>query len=234
MRAWLALLLYFVLTNDLLAQTKKESYRVPDNSDITKTIPVKDRFLLENFGKGTVYFRNGSRSEALMNYSYFHSEVQFIDQKNDTLLLASNDLVNRIVIGDMVFYYLPQHGHIQQIGVFDKVRLGKRQKLVMSDTEHRTVFGGKSTTSTISPYTTFNDSKGQTRGLSSATNIIMRRADSYFWIDENQRFYPANKVNLTKIFPKQKQQLNDYLHQNSVNFSDEQDLIKLLEYSKGL
>ena len=169
----------------------------------------------------------------MLNYSFFHGEIQFIDAKKDTLLLADNQSVSRIVIDSLLFYYMPDKGHIQQIADFDKVRLGRRQKLFTADTEHRGAYGGYSSTSSVSSYTTYTDARGQQQRLNTGTNVIMRKGSAYFWIDQNQRFYSASKANLIKIFPKNKREINDYFKENSVNLFDELDLTKLLEYTKS-
>lgn len=216
------------------AQGTPNRYRVPDNSDIRKTIPVRDRFLFENFRKGTVYFRNGTRSEAKLNYSYFHSEIQFIDAKNDTLLLAENDYVSRITIDDAVFYYLPQQGHIQQIADFNRIRLGKRQKLLISDTQQRNAHGGFSATVSSSAITTYSDEAGQKHRLHTGTAVIMRKATSYFLMDQNERCYAASRANLLKVFPNHKREINEYCKQHDINFSNEQEIMTLLDYCKTL
>lgn len=233
MRTCLVFLICLTLGTPLSAQIAKRSYHVPNNSDITQTISVKDRYLLENFRKGTVYLRNGGRSEAPLNYSYFHAEIQFIDKNQDTLVIAENEMVRHIVIDDMVFYYLPQQGHIQLIGDFGKIKLGRSQKLIKAGTEHRGAYGGYSSTASIASYSTYVDSKGYTQKLHSSSNVILRMLTAYYWIDQNQRFYPANKANLNKIFSKQKEEIKSYLNNNTIDFADERDLTKLLEYCKS-
>ncbi len=233
MRSCFIILFILIVCSPLVAQVAKNSYHVPNNSDITRTIPFKDRYLLENFRKGLVYFRNGSKSEARLNYSFFHAEIQFIDEKKDTLLLAESEFVSKVTIDDLLFYYLPKQGYIQQIGDFNKVRLGRRQKLIMADTEHRTAYGGYSSTASVNSLTTYVDRQGQQQKLNAGTNVIMRNAATYFFMDQNQRFYSASKANLSKIFPKHKDEISQYFKEHDVNFLIEQDMVSLLEYCKA-
>lgn len=230
MRTGIVFLIYLVLGGPLCAQVPKSSYHVPNNSDVTKTISFSDRYLFETFRKGIVYLRTGGRAESLLNYSFFHGEIQFIDAKKDTLLLADGQLVSRIVIDDRIFFAVPEHGHIQQMAVYDKIRLGRKQKLFIADTQHQGAFGGYSSTSSISTYSTYTDARGHMQRLNPGSNVIMRKGITYFWIDQNQRFYPANKANLLKILPKKRREINDYFNANKVNFSNETEVIKLLEF----
>jgi hypothetical protein len=233
MKAFLAVLFYLSVCTNLVAQTEKTRYRVPYDSDITKLIPVKDRFLLENFRKGIVYFRTGIKSQAMLNYSFFHSQIQFIDAKNDTLLLADNDFVRRIVIDDLLFYYHPDQGHLQEIGDFNKIRLCRSQQLIPAGTEHPSTYGSHFSTASISSYPTFTELKGVVQPFKSGHNVVLAKETRYFWMDQNDRFSPASKANLTKIFPRQLEKINHYFKENNVNLSDEQDLVRLLEYCKS-
>ncbi|TDE17252.1 hypothetical protein [Dyadobacter psychrotolerans] len=233
MKSILLLTLGLLLAVSTYAQTKK-MYHVPNESDIRKSIPMKDRYQFENFKKGTVHFRNGTKSQAQLNYSFFHSEIQFIDPRKDTLLLADNSFVIQITIDTLVYYYLRKEGHIQQIGGFDKIRLGRKQNLVVMGTEYTSGYEGKSSTSAISSYSTYLDKGGQMQKLNPATNIMMRRGNIYFWMDQNDRFSFATKANLYKLFPKHKRELSSYFKENEISFTDENDMIKLLDFCKSL
>jgi hypothetical protein len=234
MKVYFLLPFFLLASTHLLAQSFKDTYRVQGDNDLTKVIPAKERFLLENFRKGTVYFKSGKKTEATLNYSFPHSEILFISAKNDTLRLADNDLISRIVIDDLMFYYWHNQGHLLEVGNFNKVRLTKRQELIVSDTDNYSGYGRIFSDGNITSYSTVENLKGYYQPLKTAGVVYLKKATSYFLMDQNDRFRPASKANLIKIFRRHRKEIDRYLAENSVSFSNEQDLIKLLEYSQSL
>lgn len=234
MKNLFVIFLFFVAPLYTSAQISNPVFRVKNGGDIRTVITVKDRYLYDGFQDGKVYFRNGKVSAARMNYSFFHSEIQFINPNNDTLLLNDNEYISKIVINNDVFYFEKKQGHIQNIGEYGKVILGRKQKLLFMGNEKHAGYDEYSSTSAVSSYTHFTNRNGEMQALKSDDKLILRKKSDYFLIDQNLRPNFANRVSLLKIYPDHKRTLNNFLRENQINFLDEKDLIKVLEFCRSL
>lgn len=234
MKSLFAIFLFFVAPLYASAQINNRAFRVNNGGDIRTVISTRDRYLYDGFREGKVYFRNGRVSVARLNYSFFHSEIQFINPKNDTLLLSDNDFISRIVINNDVFYYQKKQGHIQNIGDYGKVMLGRKQQLLFMGSEKNAGYNQYSSASAVSSYSHFTNRNGEIQTLSSGDKLILRKKTDFYLIDRNLRFSLANRAGLLKIYPDHKKALNNYLKDNQINFLEENDLVKTLEFCQSL
>jgi hypothetical protein len=234
MKILLIFVLFFFLPKVLSAQKGRESYQVGSATDVNKVIPYAGRYQYPAFTDGQVHFRNGKTSNAKMNYNLVHGEVMFISLLRDTLLFADNNFVDRVQIGNSVYYYNPGHGHIEIAGNYGDIKLGKKQFLAQLGHEKYAAYGQYSSTAAISSYSTFMNKQGEFRYLDTNEKVLMKRRAVYFLIDKNQRFYLANRANLLKIFPSQKSAISRFLRDNEINLEVEPDLEKTLEFCSTL
>ncbi|WP_221392406.1 hypothetical protein [Dyadobacter sp. NIV53] len=226
--------IYFLISISSFAQSTGNTYKVKNGTDISQAIPFGERYKYELFRNGKVYFRNGKISTAKLNYSLFHGEIQFINLQNDTLMLADNDFIDRIEIGNDLFYYVRKNGHIWLKNNFGEIKLAEKQRLMIMGKEKYSAYDQYSATSSISSYSSFNNGNGVALGLKGNDKAVLRKKSIYYLIDKNQRFYLANKASLFKIYPEKKRILNGYLKENDIDFNNEQDLINLLQFSSSV
>jgi len=227
----LSVLLMLICTN-LNAQSTDKTLRVKNGSDI-RTVPVRDRYLYDGFKEGKVYFRNGNTSKSLLNYSLFHGEIQFISPQKDTLLLGDNDFISRIVIQSDTFYFDRNLGHVQKIGTYGKIKLGKQQKISITGNEKHTGYSGYSGTASVASYSNFTNRNGELQQLQSNDKLILRRKSDYVLIDQNYRISSANRTNFMKLFPDRRREITAYLKENETDFMNENDVVKLLEFCQA-
>ena len=217
----------------LFAQNAKDTYRVKNGTDISKEFSYQERYQFDTFREGTVYFRGGRMSKARFNYSLVHGEIQFINAK-DTLLLTENDFVDRIEVGDDVFYYVKGHGHLRKKAEFGEVKLAEKLFLVPAGSEKKSAYDQYTETSAISSYSSYTNANGVRQVLEGSERVILKKRSVYFWIDKNRRFILATKGNLHKLFPDQKKSVNNYIQEQNISFEKEADLAKALQYASSL
>lgn len=230
MKTFLFCLLIASLSSVSIAQKTGDTYQVSSSRNVNEVIPFEGRFQYPAFTDGLVHFRNGRTSKAKMNYSLLHGEVMFIDRLRDTLLLADNDFIDRVYIGQNLYYYYPGHGHILISADYGHVKLGKKEFLVQMGHEKYASYGQYSSTSAISSYSSFMNNKGEFRYLQPNEKVMMKRRQVYFLVDKNARFYVANRSNLMKIFPSRKSEINRFLKENDINLEIGPDLDKTLTF----
>ncbi|SEJ27565.1 hypothetical protein SAMN04487995_3908 [Dyadobacter koreensis] len=226
-------ILICIYTN-LNAQNTDKTIRVKNGSDIRKTVPMRDRYLYEEFKEGKVFFRNGNISKSPLNYSLFHREIQFISPAKDTLLLGDNDFISKIIIQSDTFYFDRSHGHIQKIGNYGKIKLGKQQMLLIMGNEKYAGYNEYSGTAAVSSFSNFSNRNGELQQLQSNDKLILRRKSDYYLIDQNLRFALPNRANFLKLFPEKRKDITAYLKENETDFLKETDLVKLLEFCQSL
>ena len=103
MKSWLLSLFFLLYAAFTFAQNAPKVYRTRNGSNISKNIPYAEQYQFEEFLPGKVYFRNGRIANSRFNYNLFYGEIEFIDQKKDTLLLNDKDLMDSIQIGREIF-----------------------------------------------------------------------------------------------------------------------------------
>lgn len=233
MKSWLLTLFCLLYAASIFAQNTPKVYRTKNGYNISKNIPYQEQYQFEEFLPGSVYFRNGRIATARLNYNYFYGEIEFIDQKKDTLLLNDKDFMDSITVGSEIFYYLPKHGHVREIKNYGKVKLCEKQVLAVLDNERESAFNHYSATSAISNYKTFSNQNG-TQWMKPTDKVVFKRKSDYFFIDRNQHFYFPSKATLLKLFRDNNKEINDYLKVENINFSKQSDLMKLLEFCSTL
>ena len=229
------LLILLILTHaKVSAQSNDKTHRIKNGADIRTTIPVRERYLYEEFKEGKVYFRNGNISKSPLNYSLFHKEIQFISPSKDTLLLSDNDFISKIIIQSDTFYYDRSHGHVQKIGTYGKIKLGKQQKILIRGNEKYTGYGDYSGTASVASYSNFSNRNGELQQLQTNNKLILRQKSDYFLIDQNQRFSLADRASLMRLFPDKRKDITTFIKSNETNFTEESDLVKLLQFCQSL
>ncbi|WP_439559604.1 hypothetical protein [Dyadobacter sp.] len=204
---YLSLLLFTtLLTGSAKGQYGKDSYQVKTGNDANKVIPYEGRYQFPDFREGEVFFRNGNSSKAKMNYSRVHGEVMFISPARDTMLFANADYINRIHIADDIFYYQKGHGHVRLERDLGNVKLGRKEFLAKMDHEKNAAYGQYSSTSAITSYSTFVNSTGEYQFLHVNERVMLAKRAIFFFIDQNNVLYVANRNNFLKVFPRRRVQ----------------------------
>jgi len=182
-----------------------------------------------NFSHGKIIFRDQTSTEAMLNYNYLNSEIEFIDQKNDTLAIAKHQMLNtqRIIINKDTFYY--DNGYLQQLLQTPLGKLAKREMLIILTEDKLGAFDRSTSTTGAEAMTTFRDYYGSDNAatLRVRENITLVYRGQFFFGDNYYSFLPANKKNLLKVFHSGKELINNYLQENNVDFRNIEDLKKL-------
>ena len=156
------------------------------------------------------------------------NEIQFIDQKGDTLSIADQKFVNNVLIGEDEYLY--KGGVIKVLHDFENIRLGINEKYDLRVKDQHGLYGESiSANASASPGTFFFLNNLIT--ISENKNVIsINKALEYYFIEKrNGIIVPATKKNLFQVYKEHnKKTLSGYLNENNVNFNSEEDLSKLL------
>ncbi|WPP49944.1 hypothetical protein [Catalinimonas niigatensis] len=211
-----------------------ERFRIGSDEEIEKAIPANERYRFENFRQGEVLFQNGTQANARLNYNLLIEEMQFVDITGDTMSLADEHLIKRIKLGENIFYYDEKSGFVEVIGDYTPVKLSIHQKFTTVNAEKMGAYGQSSAVSSIKTYSSYSTSNGQRQNLKLKGDVVLAIESIFYLVDQNNRIYKANKSAIRKIFPEQKQAIQEYVKQEAIDFNDEEDLKKLLQYSSEI
>lgn len=230
MRILLALVLFAVITTAF-----SQSVLVKAGQDYTKAIPRSDRYRYKDFMNGQLHYPQGKKSQVLrLNYNIIFAAVQFIDSNGDTLFIAEDSNIFKYVsINNDLFFHDFQFGYFEiltrepQIKLMSQVKWNIARKDVMIENGY-----GSSLSLSNSDYSTIRVSGAN--NFIQNENTLFEKEDAYFLLDRKQRIHKATKSSFIKIFQDYKGEIQSFLKDNDIDFSDKDDLRTLLEFCNAL
>ena len=126
------LLLLFILTgySGLRAQDST-LVTIKAGNKIKDVLTPADIFSYPQFTSGKVFFKDGSKAVAKLNYNRLSDQMLFIDPKGDTLELADENTIKFIAIDKDTFYF--DEGYVKIIADYGAVKLAEKQIWVVAD-----------------------------------------------------------------------------------------------------
>lgn len=188
-------------------------------------IQLTGDYRFPKFIQGTVYFKNGNTSAALLNFNLQLEEMHFIDNSGDTLAISDPELISSIVLDTVSYYYLNK----QYLEIYSKigpVEIAGKSRLKKSS-EKIGAYNQESPTGSIDTYRSIND-RGKEYQLSTRENVNMFMETTYYFIDTNLRVIKASKAAVLKLFPDRKENIEKYCKENDINFNSRPDIQQLL------
>lgn len=229
MKTPLFLLLILIGYSDLSAQdstlvTIKAGNRIKD------VLTPADIFYYPRYISGKVFFRDGTKAMAKMNYSRLFDQMLFVDNKGDTLALANEKTIKFIAVDQDTFYY--DEGYIKLIADNGIVKLAEKQIWVVADIRKIGTHNRSSSTVAITSFSDYTDETARAKSYDLLINedLVLRKETHYYFGDEYNHFTRAGKKKLLLLFPKEQQSLENYLKENKVNFDKKDDLEKLAQF----
>lgn len=226
MRNAFYLLLMIFFAAPLCAQ-QTQVFHVKAGETVADKVSLADMYRYPSFTKGMVYLKNGDQSSALLNYNALAGEMQFLNGL-DTLSLAKEDMIRLLTIGSDTFYF--NNGYMELIESNKNVKLARKVTIKLASAQRKGAYG-QSLASGADTY----------RGISNGnhiTNLVIQedmtlvKEPEYFFGNENNKFLPANKKNIIKLFSKQENKLSRFIDENKINFQKEEDLKMLISFLK--
>jgi hypothetical protein len=190
-----------------------------DIAEIDAVLPVSEKYSFENFTNGNLIFSSGNQSQVVkMNYNLLYREMQFINEKGDTLFILNSDSIAFVRFEKNLYLHTPQGDYFKIISGSNNLQLCSLQKLNLNK-------GYKTSNLNVSV---------------PAEYLVLSTKEYYYLINKGKGVkYEANKDGFQRAFPKYEQQIEGYLRQMArqktpIKFTKEDDLIVLLEFCNSL
>ena len=230
MKAVSSFLVIQLLIYSLQAQ---DFVKVKAGEEPKKAIPASVQYLYPKFQTGKVIFLNGNTAAAPLNYNLLLGEIHFINNINDTLSLANEQLLKEIFIGAQRFLFDPKYGYLLTESSSQLViQLGIKQELRVSNVERLGGYQQSLGATSTKTYSTFANGNSSVQKLDSKGDVVFSKNTIYYFVDQNNRCYKASKSSLHKIFPKYKQQIDGRLQEAEIDFQNEKDLINIIQFCR--
>ncbi len=226
--AWLlgiiSTLLISMLYSEEVYSQAAPLFKLRAHTDVTKATwwDTDSIYRFPDFQYGRVTFFTGFSPDKMirLNYNLYFGQMDLINEKGDTVQIVPSKELKLIDVGGHIFFYDTRKGYIE-ILLQAPVALGVWTIL---RTEKMDYVSGS-----------IEGSVGvDIRGRPSVYDRYYRKTDTYFFIDEKNKLYKAIKPFILKLFPSHKEDINEYLQQNSIDFNSEKDLVNLVNFCNQL
>jgi len=224
-------LLLFVLTYSCSANAQDSIIIVKAGKSIYESVSKADLYEYPRFVFGKAFFKPGDSATGRMNYNKLAGQMQFIDFKGDTLNIADPRTIKYISINRDLFYF--DDGYVKLIKEDNMIKLATKQTIRLAGKEKTGAYNTASSTSSITTYSSFT-MEGKVYNVVPTEDMILKKQTQYYLGDKYNHFTLANKKNLLRLFSKQNAALTAYLKENDVDFTNREDLEKLLQYLANL
>lgn len=181
------------------------------------------KYLFPEFTDSYVYYKDGRVFQVPTNYDLFGNKFIFIDKDNEQKEFSEPNMILSIKVGTRTF--IPTSGNEAAEIIQDTPRLLVQyigDKRIKKDL----TFGGKSETASVDAYSNLIYGTGDNE-----KNTVLVKIDYQFYIEKNKRLKRfSTEKQFLKIFPKQKEQIKQYINENKVDFGSIEQVIKLCNF----
>lgn len=226
MRIILIAAIQILLSLTVFSQEKK-SYVVRAGEIPAEVLPAEALYIFPVFKTGIVQMRDGTTSTQKLNYNIILNEMQFIGPKGDTLTIAYPATIKNILIDTSLFLY--DKDYLQVINQVNSFKIALKQILIQTPYRTRGGYDAASGASSITTFSTIS-SHGAIANLLVKKDVSLQKESSYFVSDEFNHFFKADKKAFLNIFKNKKSIIEKFLNENSINYSKQPDLEKLLKF----
>jgi hypothetical protein len=214
-----------VLYSFSLTAQAPQTFTVKPGMNILEVMPIEAVYLYPKFTSGTVVFKDQRSVTGKLNFNFLVNAIQFIDPKGDTLSLADEQTIKLVCIGTDAFYY--RGNCIRQIVSNNAAKLAEKE-YYREFAQKPGSYGMSSGTTSANNLDVIVADRGYK--LNTEQEVVLTKARDYFVGNKNGSFLLVNKKNLLKLFPKQVNNISQYINRENIDLANKEDLYKLIAY----
>ncbi len=217
---------FFCFFSFIISAQSNKTYKINPGQKIIDIIPQTELYSYPEFTAGTILFKDGNYAKASLNYNVFYETIEFTTAKGDTLAIADESIIKMITIKQDTFYY--SKAYVKAIAVYGDMILAEKQYFSMANREK---IGALGTTTSASV-----DTHNAIRNKEVAKDLVVQEVltlvkNKILYIgNKYQYFLPVNKKNLLEMYGKRQKEVSNYIKDNTVHFSNEQDIKRFMEH----
>lgn len=220
----MGLLMGLLISCSLIAQEKKQGTLLAKSmQDFINQFPIEEIYLLPEFTNATLFYKDGTQSQANINICSADQTLRFIDQRGDTLSLINQDQVKRVLAGDKVFIQANKH-FFQELIVYGQKTLAQWQRFEVELATKHEAIPASSTARVYQPHEIFRNMAFPTEQEVHYSSQIV-----YVLIEDNQ-FTPASSSSFRRMFPEKKKAIKAFIKENDTDFDKKEDVVSLFYF----
>lgn len=210
---------------------KKKFVTVKAGEKIMDALLPAEVFYYPFFTNGKVFLKDGSKGEAKMNYNHLVDEIQFINANGDTLALNDEENIKYVAIEKDTFGF--DKGFLKLLLIGKKGKLAAKQIWIVSNTRQLGAYNSTNSSVSISSFTSYNEG-GRLYDLIVNADIVLTKTEQFYLSNNDEHFVVASKKNLMALFPKEQKAIGAYVNEKKVDYSNHDDLMKLILFLEQL
>ena len=190
-------------------------------------------YLFTDFESAKVYFANGQESDEKVNYYLLSNKIRFIDKTDKQIKEVSDPkIIKSIIVGKRVF--IPNPNGEGWLEVLSDKPVVEVQYFVKAKPKGKEAgYGGTSELTDTKTYRELRDG-GTISRLKEQEMEVSSYYNNYWITKDDKRKQFKSLTQFVKLYPKQKEQLNQYIQNNTINFEDVEAIVKLCLYAESL
>jgi len=190
------------------------------------SLPDSVKYVRPTFSQGTILYRDGGFSSALLNISTLDGTLRYLEKDGSEKVLVDESTVSAVSFAGTV-YIRPQNSYLETVRTVDEVSLCV-EKRIRFDESKGAGYGGRSETTNIKSVQSADAVGGLRFDLSDVRYEIRTKA----FLCRSGRVWVPSRKRMEKLFPEKKDRIAAYLQENSVNFENAEDLSGLFDALK--
>lgn len=225
---------YFMFTLALVVATgismsaqKKITVTVKSEMPYDKLLPADMLYEYNGYQKGKLYYKDGGVVSMEYNFNLLTGACLFKDKSGRVLEVAFPEKIALVMV-DSSRWYPVEEGFGKAIYSTEQMDLIRLRKTKCLDIRKEGAFGGMSNTSAVTSITSFRGAGGGTQTLSVPGEYDFKTEVDYF-IKIGDQIEFAHAKGFRKLFPKQKNEINNFIKSRKLNLDKESDIIELIK-----
>lgn len=212
------------------AQNVIEEVNSTSAADIMKRMPTNAVYVYDDFRPGVVYFKDGTRASANLNYCFLLDEMHFRGKDGKVEALANSEKVSLVKIGDDAYFYAGKSSFVQMVIYDDDVRLCyKRHTKLATDEGNYGAYGTATETVSASKVQRIAYVPG-IKDLDNLRDLKYTVEDDYVLLSKGKIITIRSAKAFEKAFPKLKNKIREYTDSNKFDAKSPDDVVAMMEF----
>lgn len=161
----------------------------------------------------------GVVKNAYMRYDVYNDEFEFINSKNDTLLLNKEERFNSITftVTNTTYQLVNYTNNSGKMILGYLICLYEKNDFILYKKQR------------ISYY---KEKIAKTSFETNSPPKFLQERDIFYWKNKDKGIseFPSNRKGLLKLFPEKKIELETFIKQNAIDFDKETDMMKIIDF----
>ncbi len=189
----------------------------------------KQEYKYPKFLTAHVYLNDGDSAIGRFNFDFFDQTLRYLNERGETEILSNAKDVNFATVGTDTFFY--NNGFLEWVASSATERLAVKHIFKLISRQNIGAYGMSSPTMSVKSIGRVSGA-GAPIDLPPDEELVFTKETTYYISHIKNRatdFKVANKETFVKFYPKKN--MEDYLSDNKMNLTKEEDLIDAFIYA---